>query len=344
MELCSNYTSIGPARPMDPEFNRSMWKCIDQSKLSDAVELDHVQDELLSSFWTKNSDFAEWVNYAVVPSDILTSGHLAMKDCRIVIKDDRGILTARVVIFDDYKDRMDDMLSVNGAMSNVLDKGHVVGSIVGGMVVYTNESVPPDLAKKCSGEFAEVSMILPIICMPTLAASGNIMYLMATTGEYSFRSIDKAGIKHLEDAFARQTLNTIDSSRLHQVFIEIMAPWYGLQVLWLHPRKDVIIREGRETLPQKAVNPKHKNKKRNTIKYIRRIYINTKELQTPIKQDRSHEQTRRTMLWYVIGHWREYRNGKRTFIQGYWKGPMRDLKSAEPDVRKREPDLEAIPE
>jgi hypothetical protein len=34
------------------------------------------------------------------------------------------------------------------------------------------------------------------------------------------------------------------------------------------------------------------------------------------------------MIWYVTGHWREYKKtGKRIFIQGYWKGALRDMKS-----------------
>jgi hypothetical protein len=37
---------------------------------------------------------------------------------------------------------------------------------------------------------------------------------------------------------------------------------------------------------------------------------------------------RRSMIWYVTGHWREYKKtGKRIFIQGYWKGALRDMKS-----------------
>jgi hypothetical protein len=40
------------------------------------------------------------------------------------------------------------------------------------------------------------------------------------------------------------------------------------------------------------------------------------------------------MLWWVIGHWREYKNGKRVFIKGYWKGPGRYSKIS-PQERER---------
>ena len=33
------------------------------------------------------------------------------------------------------------------------------------------------------------------------------------------------------------------------------------------------------------------------------------------------------MLWYVAGHWRTYKDGRKIFIKPHWKGPLRDSKN-----------------
>ena len=44
---------------------------------------------------------------------------------------------------------------------------------------------------------------------------------------------------------------------------------------------------------------------------------------------------RKCLCWYVIGHWREYKNGNKIFIQGYWKGALRNAKKNYDDGRER---------
>jgi hypothetical protein len=49
---------------------------------------------------------------------------------------------------------------------------------------------------------------------------------------------------------------------------------------------------------------------------------------------------RKSMIWYVTGHWREYKSGKRIFIQGYWKGALRHSKDdVIPNLEPREREL-----
>lgn len=103
----------------------------------------------------------------------------------------------------------------------------------------------------------------------------------------------------------------------------IMKLWYGIQILLLHPRVEVIER--------KAVLQKLKGKDKITatstgrkVKYIKRYYITPEDIDLMINGDRHYK--RKCLSWYVIGHYREYKNGKRIFIQGYWKGELRALK------------------
>jgi hypothetical protein len=34
---------------------------------------------------------------------------------------------------------------------------------------------------------------------------------------------------------------------------------------------------------------------------------------------------RKTMLWHVAGFWRKTKSGKLSFVQGHWRGPLRDM-------------------
>ena len=42
-----------------------------------------------------------------------------------------------------------------------------------------------------------------------------------------------------------------------------------------------------------------------------------------------------TLCWYVIGHYRHYQNGRKVWINGYWKGPLRELKKNLDEGRER---------
>ena len=83
------------------------------------------------------------------------------------------------------------------------------------------------------------------------------------------------------------------------------------------------------------VNTK-KNGKKRPLRYIKRHIINADDFTEKLHGNRSFQ--RHTLVWYVIGHWRAYSNGKKVFIKPYWKGALRDTKSA--NAREREIVLE----
>jgi hypothetical protein len=62
--------------------------------------------------------------------------------------------------------------------------------------------------------------------------------------------------------------------------------------------------------------------KRNKVKTVRVIYVDTEELRSYCDQ----EKVRREITcpaWGVIGHWRNYKSGKRVWIEPYRKGKQR---------------------
>ena len=97
--------------------------------------------------------------------------------------------------------------------------------------------------------------------------------------------------------------------------------WYAIQIALLHPQiKTLFDKPARVPVHNKGNYKCNKRK----IKYIR-----VHNLRIDDVKNITHEPgtiNRKCLVWYVIGHWRQYKSGKRVFIQGYWKGQLRDIK------------------
>lgn len=108
-----------------------------------------------------------------------------------------------------------------------------------------------------------------------------------------------------------------------------MRVWYGVQIALLHP----IIKDVFKNPSRAVYNSKPKaGKKKKTLKYIKKHAINGDNIEKIVSNSKYN---RHTLCWYVIGHWRTYKNGKRIFIKPYWKGILRDTKTVD-EICKRE--------
>ena len=112
---------------------------------------------------------------------------------------------------------------------------------------------------------------------------------------------------------------------------QLLATWYGIQVALLHPTVRDVFRNP-VSVPVYASGGK-KKKHRRVVRYVRQHVINAESLRAANGSGRDFE--RHTLVWYVIGHWRHYNNGKRVFVQPYWKGALREVKMSLDD-RDRE--------
>ena len=102
-----------------------------------------------------------------------------------------------------------------------------------------------------------------------------------------------------------------------------MSTWYGIQIALLHPTVKDVFRNPR-TEPVYAIYGKKGNHRR-FVRYIRKHVINADDIhKAQYGSDREFE--RHTLVWYVIGHWRHYEDGRKVFIQPYWKGALRELR------------------
>lgn len=104
----------------------------------------------------------------------------------------------------------------------------------------------------------------------------------------------------------------------------LLCLWYGIQVLLLNPQSKVLFKNPYIEKQYTRVG-KGKERKR-VVKYVRKHYITPEGIDEALYGHSHRDFERKTMAWYVIGHWRQYKNGTRKFIKGYWKGPLREMK------------------
>lgn len=103
---------------------------------------------------------------------------------------------------------------------------------------------------------------------------------------------------------------------------ESLCSWYGIQITLLHPRVTESISRGTRT--KIRIPKKERTDKKRITRYIRVHQIKKQDIEEMMTVGRGI--TRRTLAWYVIGHWRNLPGGGRTFVHPYWKGPCRSMK------------------
>lgn len=114
-----------------------------------------------------------------------------------------------------------------------------------------------------------------------------------------------------------------------RIAFSILHTWYGIQIALLHPQiKEVFAREGKTKKTNNSLG--NNTVTQRTTHYIKKHYKCGK-----IASAVNHHIKRKTLCWWVIGHWREYSDGRKTFVNGYWKGPLREAKQNLDSTRKR---------
>ena len=114
-------------------------------------------------------------------------------------------------------------------------------------------------------------------------------------------------------------------ARIIITFINILT-LYAIPTL-----KNVVVRDDITSLDimhtrksKKKHNKSYDPKKPRVLKLIRNVYINENTIERF-----KREFTRHIDAWYVMGHWRQYKSGKKVWIKGYWKGENKDKKNSE---------------
>ena len=258
---------------------------LNKSNPSDVIIIDEDALSELCEMWCNDADDAQNKG---VPSDILFSKNVALKDFDLTIKsNNKSDLKIRFCVFDDYINQVDssgdDFLSLVGCVCQ--DKK-------GTKLIY------PFYIKKGDNR------IIPFL----------------------FCVDDRI------DKIARRLEETMNEHFSESTTNKCLIFWYSIQLALLHPTIKEVFSHPKESLVfnKKSVN---KDGKRRTTKNIRQHTIKAEDVKMAI--DKKKEYNRKTLSWYVIGHWRKYKSGKKIFVQGYWKGALRELKRNIDDGRER---------
>lgn len=144
---------------------------------------------------------------------------------------------------------------------------------------------------------------------------GLMVYSLKENGGWEMRLLNINGLKVDDEDFVE------DVREFAHILLEV---WYSLQIALLHPEiKTVFQNPKREKIYTRQGSGKDRKR---IVKYVRKHYITAEDIDEALYGHGHRDFERKTMAWYVIGHWRQYKNGTRKFINGYWKGPLREIK------------------
>lgn len=239
-----------------------------------------------------------------MPSDIVLWGHLPSPNLYFDVSDCCG---AQVFLTD--HDRIIDIFQKYMEECNHKDTVETIEPI--GVVRIYEDDLWMDFPFSFGDEGNQLSM-------STGAAMGGKAGAMLTKAlEYDY-------LFDVEE-FTRVTFPTMIKAGI------ALSAWYTAQTLLLNP----LIRIRHKTIPiDNEFIYKNKPGKKQPKKYVKQIvFENIDELNICGKGNKNHHEIHEP-IWWVQGHWREYKSGKRVFVQGYWKGPDR-YKQELPEPRER---------
>ena len=119
--------------------------------------------------------------------------------------------------------------------------------------------------------------------------------------------------------------------RVCKITNQMILTWYGIEIALLHPTVKEIFQHPR--IKKERIAKKERIHNDNKVyTYVRHHFIDTDELKESIFGKGAYN--RKALIWYVTGHWRTYKTGRTIFIQPYWKGALRETKTANPRTRE----------
>ena len=141
-----------------------------------------------------------------------------------------------------------------------------------------------------------------------------VQSILVNEGE-DFVSLGPFEITNCPEKIASKVMAMPDFLEMEQKLnIASLKTWYGIQISLLNPILKEGISEGRKVKYDGACCGKKKvlrNGKRKTH-YVKRHIIKKFDIIDILSKNKTFE--RKTFCWYVIGHWRTNKNGKKSFV------------------------------
>ena len=194
----------------------------------------------------------------------------------------------------------------------------------------------PDYQERIRSAGEDTSVQVGAVIYQNIKDSFLIFSIEVLRGHDWLMSAMEVGYKALPKNVREILSQQLSIAEISAFSSELLGIWYGVQISLLHPLvKDIFLNP--VTVVDESANKKTaKNGKKRPLRYIKRHILNAEEMKKRIHGEGKFQ--RHTLVWYVIGHWRKYADGRKIFIQPYWKGALRDLKNGE--IREREIVLE----
>lgn len=231
-----------------------------------------------------------------VPNDIVFSKTIPLKDIIISLTDDENDTIFYRISLYGYEKIVDSLM-----------EGDDTDKVVVGYMMVTDE---PDVS---SGQGWSKYIY-------TSKTSSKLFFdkTIGVENGMPAASVLHSGIKHIGE-----------------VMQTVLALWYCSNILLLHPAvKKVCKRTRTESVSISSKTHKEKKPMKKVIKYVKRIEIDVDAIENIFHEKRKYE--KRNPYFYVTGHWRRYKSGKEIWVDGYWKGELREIKMKESEIRKRE--------
>lgn len=237
-----------------------------------------------------------------IPADLLFSKTLPLKAFRVIWADEEGGMDVTFSIKENYTDIIDDL---------TFGKSFFVGKV----------KINSCHAK---GEKPDKNFFANSIGVIVVKHQENALgFLSLPSTEHLYYNYSLMPNNKLKREYQRY---------LEKMLFENLLLWYAVQISMLNPVTKELFAKPKIT--KYSIKPKGGKDKKRKIAYKRIYTINAEELENSIYGgDKSFN--RKCLCWYVIGHWREYKNGKKVFIQGFWKGALRETKKNYDEGRER---------
>ena len=141
-----------------------------------------------------------------------------------------------------------------------------------------------------------------------------VAYPIFINNKYDILIFNMTAYKNID----RNKLENLSYRWIQQSCSELMEIWYGLQLTLLNPiTEEVVIKAKEHPISERKI-VEGKGIKHRKVKYIKKYYFSFEDVETLIEKHRTHKV--KCPFWYVIGHWRQYKNGQKVWIKGYFKG------------------------
>ena len=275
-----------PVEFLTKRRNDELLKRIGKSHPSDFIKLTRESDRVLMGLWESMGKNKDDSKEFSIPSDLFFAETIPLLDVKVSI---------------------DETMCENGRIINFR------------VVIYSDYA--EKIRKATDDDVVEVGAVVYEIGATTHAAL--VMPIKVVRGVDVLLS-DDSGYRNMGTAIRKRFTEHVTQKEYGQMFLQSLETWYGIQIALLHPVIRDVVHKPRAASNNTRPQPSQQRRKVKYMKHTHEYTISAEELDNAIYGgDKSY--TRRAMIWYVIGHWRTYSDGRKSFVKPYWKGALREI-------------------